>query len=64
MASSEVAPILTRIANSVVSYLIYIEKMIYPSKLGILYPYIFVAADMEDCCCLVLDYIHVYIGNY
>lgn len=42
VTSYDFIPLHTRIANSTVSYLIYIEKMIYPSKLGILYPYIFV----------------------
>jgi len=37
--SLDVIPIKVRIANALVSYIKYIEKMIYPSELAVLYPF-------------------------
>ena len=41
VANLNLIPIHTRIANSLVSYATYIESMIWPTKLGVLYPYVF-----------------------
>ena len=35
----ESIPLLTRLANAFVSYMAYIEKMVWPSRLAVLYPY-------------------------
>ena len=35
----ESIPLLTRLANAFVSYMAYIEKMLWPSRLAVLYPY-------------------------
>ena len=39
LTSLEIYPFKVRIANALVSYVTYIEKMIYPSKLAFLYPH-------------------------
>lgn len=39
VASLEVIPLKARIANALISYVNYIAKMIYPSKLAVLYPH-------------------------
>jgi tetratricopeptide (TPR) repeat protein len=39
VASFEAVPFLTRIANAIVAYVDYIEKMFWPSNMAVLYPY-------------------------
>jgi tetratricopeptide (TPR) repeat protein len=39
VASFEAVPFLTRVANAIVAYVDYIEKMFWPSNMAVLYPY-------------------------
>jgi Flp pilus assembly protein TadD len=39
VASFEAVPFLTRVANAIVAYVEYIEKMFWPSNMAVLYPY-------------------------
>jgi protein O-mannosyl-transferase len=56
VSSFERIPISSRIANSLVSYLTYIEKMIYPTKLAVLYPYVLIQPlwKVFTACCIII----------